>query len=209
MSDVSETPAKAAKPPCYRQAFYRKQLGQINEQEYFHYIFQHLSKTGIKHKGDEYSHRELEDIDPLGYSLNQWIVNTEPVDGKLHSTPHPTTMELKIVDTVPFERVFATFRNGAVDDVKTAVENLSPSHQHNVRKSLALFALQERNATVLQWLLDDSIEIEEGFEDEVRRVQKKADPLTWKLLKDHEEKTKRPWAKHKRPRGGHPLEWDK
>ena len=62
---------------------------------------------------------------------------------------------------------------------------------------------------MLQWLLDDGIEIEEGFEDEVRRVQKKTDPLTWKLLKNHEEKTKRPWAKHKRPRGGHPLEWDK
>ncbi|KAF2122982.1 hypothetical protein BDV96DRAFT_639534 [Lophiotrema nucula] len=208
MSEAIAEPATTAapapaKPLCYRQAFYRKQTGRITEEEYFHYIFQHLIKSGMQHKGDEYARAELEDIDPLGYSLNQWIVRMEPVD-----------------DTTPFEEVFNTFRasNGNTNDLKTALDKIKPydagatgigAYESNVRKSLALFALQERNAEVLQWLLKDGIEFEEGFEDEVRRVQKKKDPVTWKVLQDEVQRTGREWANKKRPRHGHPLDWGK
>jgi hypothetical protein len=78
-----------------------------------------------------------------------------------------------------------------------------------MRTCLALFALQERNASVLETLFDDGIEIEEPFEDEVRRVQKKSDPLIHRLLQEYSEKAKRPWATRKRPRNGHPLDWGK
>jgi hypothetical protein len=55
--------------------------------------------------------------------------------------------------------------------------------------------LQERNAEVLTWLLDDGISYEEIFEDEVRRVMKGIDPETWKVLQVTAERTKRPWTK--------------
>ena len=63
--------------PCYRQAFYRKQSGGTTETEYFEAIFQHLIKDGVHHKGDDYARSELEDIDPLGYSLSCWISQEE------------------------------------------------------------------------------------------------------------------------------------
>jgi uncharacterized damage-inducible protein DinB len=63
--------------PCYRQAFYRKNTGEITETEYFHAIFQHLVKDGVHHKGDDQVRTELEDVDPLGYSLSYWIANEE------------------------------------------------------------------------------------------------------------------------------------
>ena len=74
-----------------------------------------------------------------------------------------------------------------------------------VRRSLAILALQERNAAVVKYLLNEGIEpYSDAFEDEVRRVQKKPDPETFQVLQDWAEKTKRPWPK-KQPKHGHPL----
>lgn len=65
-----------------------------------------------------------------------------------------------------------------MDEIQASLNILSKDHVWHMRKSLALLALQERNATVLGKLFDDGIEIEEVFEDEVRRVQRKLDPRT-------------------------------
>ena len=97
-----------------------------------------------------------------------------------------------------------------MDGIQVALSKISEAHAQCMRTSLALLALQERNATVLSRLLEDGIEIEEPFEDEVRRVQRKLDPETHKLLQDYAtKKLQRPWAARKRPRQGHPLDWDK
>lgn len=97
-----------------------------------------------------------------------------------------------------------------MDEIYTALSKLSDGHAWHMRKSLALLALQERNVIVLRRLLDDGIEIEEPFEDEVRRVQRKQDPETHKLLRDYAAQILgRPWAARKRPRNGHPLDWAK
>lgn len=72
------TPFPARTPnPCFRQAYYRKLSGEISEADYFHAIFQHLVKDGVHHKADRYVQHELEDIDPLGFSLNYWITLEE------------------------------------------------------------------------------------------------------------------------------------
>ena len=97
-----------------------------------------------------------------------------------------------------------------MDDIQATLGKLSERHARHMRKSLALLALQERNGTVLSRLLDDGIEIEEPFEDEVRRVQRKLHPEVHKLLKDYAaNKLGRPWAVRKRVRNGHPLDWAK
>ncbi|ORY19909.1 hypothetical protein BCR34DRAFT_6820 [Clohesyomyces aquaticus] len=144
---VSETPVEApsaAKSPCYRRAYYQKQSNKINSEQYFHYVFQHLCQTGARHKNDDSTHEDLEDLDPLGYSLNQWIVCMKPVE-----------------NTQLFEDVFNAFLNS------------------------------------------------DGDIASVRRVQKKKDPQTWQVLQEQAKRTGREWAKHKRPRHGNPLEWDK
>lgn len=110
-----------------------------------------------------------------------------------------------MVDPTPFEDVFDAYRNGTIGDIKTKLANLKPSYEPKVRKLLALLSLQERNAPVLKWLLDDGIETyEAAFEDEARRVQKGKDSETWKLLHESNFKTIVPW-KQPKTRGSHPL----
>ena len=97
-----------------------------------------------------------------------------------------------------------------MDGIYAALDKLSDGHAQHMRKSLALLALQDRNVTVLSRLLDDGIDIEEPFEDEVRRVQRKQDPKMHKLLQDYAaHQLGRPWAARRRPRHGHPLNWAK
>ncbi|KAF2655827.1 hypothetical protein K491DRAFT_410308 [Lophiostoma macrostomum CBS 122681] len=189
---TSSTPTRS-KNPCYRQAFYRKETGEITEAEYFHAIFQHLVKDGVHHKGDDLARTELEDVDPLGYSLSHWIANEK----------------IKIKDAKPYENVFEAYRRGNVKEIQATLSRLDQGHQWHTRTCLALLALQERNAPILNSLLEDGIHIEEPFEDEVRRVQRKHDPQTYKLLREYSERKKRPWAERKRPRMGHPLDWGK
>ncbi|KAF1979930.1 hypothetical protein BU23DRAFT_563287 [Bimuria novae-zelandiae CBS 107.79] len=188
-------PARAPNP-CYRQAYYRKPSGEITEADYFRAIFKHLVKDGVHHGADWCIQNELEDVDPLGFSLNCWITyedeNKKPEDSK------------------PYEDVFAAYRKGNMNEIQAALGRLSEGHARHMCKSLALLALQERNAEVLGRLLDDGIEIEEPFEDEVRRVQRKLHPQTYGLLVEYAAKElKRPWAATKRPRQEHPLDWGK
>lgn len=97
-----------------------------------------------------------------------------------------------------------------MDKIQAALNKLGEDHAQHMRKSLALLSLQERNAAILKRLLNDGIEMEDPFEDEVRRVQPKLDPKTHQLLRDYAAKTlQRPWAARKRPRHGHPLDWGK
>ncbi|KAJ4303781.1 hypothetical protein N0V90_002682 [Kalmusia sp. IMI 367209] len=188
------SPAPTRSPnPCYRQAYYRKKSGEITEAEYFHAIFQHLVKDGVYHKGDDQTRIELEDVDPLGYSLNRWIAHEED----------------KVEDSKPFEDVFTAYRDGNMDEMQASLARLNHRHVRNLRTCLALLALQERNARVLERLFDEDLEITELFEDEVRRVQRKQDPQTYKLLQDYAARKQRPWATKKRPRHGHPLDWGK
>jgi hypothetical protein len=112
-----------------------------------------------------------------------------------------------LIDSEPFENVFATYRKGNMNEIRASLSELSEGHARRMRTSLALLALQERNAAVLRELLDDGVEIEESFEDEVRRVSRKRDPHTYQLLQDYAAKKQRPWAARKRPRQGHVLDW--
>jgi hypothetical protein len=74
MSKMTSTFPTRAPTPCYRQAYYRKKSGEITEADYFHSIFMHLVKDQVYHEGDGTIRNELEDIDPLGYRLNCWIM---------------------------------------------------------------------------------------------------------------------------------------
>ena len=116
---------------------------------------------------------------------------------------------LLCTDAKPYENVFNVFRQGTIDDIRTSLGKLGAGHERKMRTCLALLALQERNSVILRSLLEDGIDIEEPFEDEVRRVQKKAHPQTYMLLQKYAEERKRPWAKRKRPRNRHPLDWGK
>ena len=80
MSSSDQPPAKP-KSLCYRSSYVRKVEGTITEKEYFHNVFRHL--TGVKHKGDDSEREELKELDPLGYSINCWIVRHQhkPADG--------------------------------------------------------------------------------------------------------------------------------
>lgn len=120
---------------------------------------------------------------------------------------HKTDWPLNSIDSKPFENVFSAYRNGDIDEVRATLGKLNEGHTWRMRTSLALLALQERNAAILTELLDDGIEIEEPFEDEVRRVVRKWDPQTHQLLKDYAARKQRPWAVRKRPRQGDVLNW--
>jgi hypothetical protein len=80
MSSSDQPPAKP-KSLCDRSSYIRKCEGTITEKEYFHNVFRHL--TSVKHKGDDSEREELKELDPLGYSINRWIVRHQhtPVDG--------------------------------------------------------------------------------------------------------------------------------
>jgi len=69
---------------CYRQAYIRKKNGRITEKQYFHYLFQHLS--GTEHQGDDEVRMELQTLDPLTGSINQWIVHSLIDDGPVEGT---------------------------------------------------------------------------------------------------------------------------
>ena len=105
--------------------------------------------------------------------------------------------------------MFAAYRDDNMDEMLASLARLDQSHARNMCVCLALLALQERKAAILERLLDEDLEITEPFEDEVRRVQSKQDPQTYKLLRDYAARKQRPWATKKRPRHGHPLDWAK
>lgn len=72
--------------------------------------------------------------------------------------------------------------------------------------ALALFALQERNASVLKWLLDQGASWNnDEFEDEVRRVNKGEDKETWKVVRESGFEPAFPWKKTKKGGTHHPL----
>jgi hypothetical protein len=204
MSSVDQPPAKQ-KSLCYRSSYIRKGEGTITEKEYFHNIFRHL--TGVKHKGDDNEREELKELDPLGYSINCWIVRhqNKPIKGKPQYPALIPNYELTVVDCSPFEDVFDAFLNNSLEILKTALEKIPKDYKEDIRKSLALLALQKRNVEVLKWLLDEGISYEEVFEDEVRRVMKGIDPETWKLLQFTAERTKIPWTKREQVKYSNPL----
>lgn len=86
-------------------------------------------------------------------------------------------------DAKPFEEVFTAFRTGTVEDVKAKLAPLDEKYVGDIRKSLALYALQCRRADVLKLCLDKGgFAYEHYFEDEADRVDPKTDPKTFKVL---------------------------
>lgn len=62
---------------------------------------------------------------------------------------------------------------------------LSEEHATNVRKSLAMLALQERRADILKMCMDYGGFLYEGyFEDEANRVEEEKDPETFRVLEN-------------------------
>lgn len=100
-------------------------------------------------------------------------------------------------DISPFLAVFSDRHE--VDSLARALKELHekrPNYTNNMRKTLALLLLRERNAKVLKWLLSEGISCYEStFEDEAIRVKKDKDPETWKVLKESDYVPTLPWRK--------------
>ncbi|RYP79223.1 hypothetical protein DL771_000201 [Monosporascus sp. 5C6A] len=163
----------ATTPPneslCYAQAAIAKKNGTITEDEYYHHLLKHL--TGETHEHDiEYATKDdyrLRRWDPFGYSVQCVSKDME-----------------RIEDSTPFENIFKAYRTGTVDEVIAQHDKLDEKHAKHARRILAMRALLDRRADVLQFCLGrGGFEYDAKFREESYEVR---DPETSAVLKGSE-----------------------
>lgn len=85
------------------------------------------------------------------------------------------------------EDVFVEYRHGSLATVEAKLNVLTEDRSKDVRKSLAMLALQERRADILKMCMDlGGFPYEGYFEDEANRVDEEKDPETFQVLENSE-----------------------
>ena len=77
------------------------------------------------------------------------------------------------------------YRNGSLNDIRDTLRPLNEEHAKCARKSISFLALQERQAEVLEFFLDEGgFPYESYFEDGANRVKEGDDPDTFRVLEE-------------------------
>lgn len=92
-----------------------------------------------------------------------------------------------IADVGPLEAVFQAYRRGSVYETQDRLADLKDEHIEDMRGSVAILALQDHRAKMLEMCLSQGgFQYEVYFIDEADRVQKSQDPETIRVLEQSE-----------------------
>ncbi|KAK6430790.1 hypothetical protein LTR95_013054, partial [Oleoguttula sp. CCFEE 5521] len=116
----------------------------------------------------------------------------------------------RVADTSPIKATFMAYRDCTLQELLATFPNLRADYAPQVKSSLLLLALQERNVEVFRSLLarSDVPWNVTGFGNATYRVDKEKHPEIWEILEGSEFRKQRPWIslrKRERMERWHPL----
>ncbi|KAI1128705.1 hypothetical protein F5Y10DRAFT_240058 [Nemania abortiva] len=134
---------------CFQEAFAARIYDRINDEEYYRHVFAHL--TGTSHKPDETEDdiRYLKNNDPFAYSV-------------LDSAKKMNRVE----DATPFEQIFKAYKANDLEAIKSGVQKMQKDHVPYLLRMLAMGAMIDKRAEVLEFCLDKG-----GFQHEPNFVR--------------------------------------
>ena len=158
----------------FLQAFRAKESGAISWDDYIHALLTRCVDS-TRQRASLEEEFELGQIDAFTCDVWMWIDNMDPID-----------------DAGPLEAVFLAYRHGNVQEVERKLAFLEahgpPRAVEGVKTSLALISCQERRADVLKLCLNlGSFPFEASLENEMERVDPKADPETFEVVQQSEQ----------------------
>ncbi|KAI1441262.1 hypothetical protein F5Y02DRAFT_422143 [Annulohypoxylon stygium] len=156
---------------CFFETIIAKQHGEITNDEYYHYIFDHLA--GKTHE-DNIGNCTGEDR-----RLNRRDLFVDLVQGLAKK------ME-RVDDTTPFELVFKAYHTGTLEDVIAQHDKLDEKHVKYIRQLLATRALLDRRPDVLEFCLARGFDYEYNFEFEANALDEEEHPKTFEVLEASE-----------------------
>jgi tetrahydrodipicolinate N-succinyltransferase len=92
------------------------------------------------------------------------------------------SLSLTYSDITPFEAAFKSSRSDEVDHTREKLAAIDEEHARSMRKSVALLALQNRQAKMLEMCFEQKFPFEAYFIDEADRVEESKDPETFRVL---------------------------
>ncbi|KAK6431613.1 hypothetical protein LTR95_012226 [Oleoguttula sp. CCFEE 5521] len=182
----------------YPEARRQYRAGQLTWEGYIDQLLSRCLADSIHIVDEDNSCIAFEKFDPFICYVKEW-------------TWQYLLKALKIVtDTSPIKATFTAYRNGTLQELVATFAGLRPDYAPQVKSSLLLLALQERNAKALRLLLarSDVNWNGTGFENATYRVDKVKHPDIWEIIEGSEFRKQRPWVslrKRERMERWHPL----
>ncbi|KAI1459663.1 hypothetical protein F4805DRAFT_455461 [Annulohypoxylon moriforme] len=161
----------SSKSMCFYEAFAAKEDGTINDEEYYHHLFNHF--TGETHK------ENIGNCTGKDIRLNRRDLVADLIQGMIEEIGH-------VEDTAPFELVFKAYNTGTLEDVISQHDRLDEKHVKYIRQLLATRALLDRRADVLQFCLNQGFDYEYNFKFEANAVDEEDHPETFAVLEASE-----------------------
>ncbi|KAI1735337.1 hypothetical protein F4680DRAFT_307646 [Xylaria scruposa] len=180
---------------CFHEAFAAHIYERIDDEEYYRHVFAHL--TGVSHKNDETEKdiRSLESSDPFAYSV-------------LDSAKKIT----KVEDATPFEQVFKAYSAQDLEAIIFRVRSMQEDHVPHLLRMLAMRALLDKRADVLNFCLNEGgFEYEPNFVKRADIVSQDKDPEIFRILTESDFGKKHTVGQHPAFQldigGKYPVDW--
>ncbi|KAI0886572.1 uncharacterized protein GGS22DRAFT_115304 [Annulohypoxylon maeteangense] len=164
--------ASSNKSFCFYENYLAKKDGIINNDEYYHHLFDHF--TGKIHEDN------IENCTGKDKRLNRTDLLADLVQGMVKNMEH-------VEDATPFELVFKAYHTGTLEDVIAQHDILDGKYVRYIRQLLATQALLDRRADVLHFCLGrGDFDYEYNFTYEADLVTVDEHPKTFAVLERSE-----------------------
>ncbi|KAI8958101.1 hypothetical protein F5Y11DRAFT_337427 [Daldinia sp. FL1419] len=155
---------------CFREAFTAYKEKRINNEEYHHHLLNHLSGETHASEFCRADDKRLEIEDPFGYEVQRVSMEME----------RPQNVEA-------FRRIFKSYSAGSLEGVIAEHDALDEKYSKYIRRILAMRALCDRRADILQFCLRiGGFEYSATFKFEANTVEQAKDPKTFEALEESE-----------------------